>query len=166
MADLRPRWLVDRRTLDGGAVCFWRHVDFCAAGTMCAVCRDFKPPSEPTETCELQPGEDYTKHFHSLSSGCLSANRIIPLISPHLLFPRWRLSLAPPVSSSVVWCQITWRTLRPSKPSQCWSLSWAVSACSTRASTVRAALITKDLNWRHWGLLIRLPISQAFPSPC
>lgn len=37
---------------------------------------------------------------------------------PFLLFPRWLLSLAPPASSSVACCPETWRTLRPSKPSQ------------------------------------------------
>lgn len=84
---------------------------------------------------------------------------------PSLLFPRWLLSSAPPASSSVVCCPETWRTLRPSKPSQCWSLSWAVAACSTQVSTAKAALITKAANQMQRALLVGLPISQRFPSP-
>lgn len=63
MAVLCSWWLVKWLTLDGGAVCFWRHADFCATGTMCVVCRDFQPPSQPTKTYKVQPSKDFIYIF-------------------------------------------------------------------------------------------------------
>lgn len=84
---------------------------------------------------------------------------------PSYLFPRWLLSLAHPVSSSVVWFPTTWKTSWPFRHSLCWLLSWAVAACSTQASTARAALTIKHLNQMLPRLLIRLRIHWHAPSP-
>lgn len=61
-----------------------------------------------------------TEYCLHLSSVCPKANRVTvqPSHIISLLFPRWLLSLAPPVSSSVVCFPKTWRTLQSSKPSQ------------------------------------------------
>lgn len=87
MAVLHPWWLVEWLTLDGGAVCFWRHADFCATGTVCAVCRDFQPPSESNTTYKVQPSKDLHRHL-CFTSVCLPAwhdftsfSNPIPLIS-------------------------------------------------------------------------------------
>lgn len=83
----------------------------------------------------------------------------ILLTCPLFDFSRWPLSSVPPASSSVACCPETWRILQPSKPSQCSLLSWAAAACSTRASTVRAVLITRDPCQMQPGVLTSLPMS-------
>lgn len=118
---LHPRRLGDWLAPDGGAVCLRRLAHFCAAGAVCAVCGDLRPPRNPTETHKVQSGITTSCVFllRCPTAIGLTVRRACIPASLH----RWPRSSAPPASSSAAWSPTTWKTFPPSKPSPSWWLS-------------------------------------------
>lgn len=121
MAVLRPWRLVERLTLDGGAVRFRRHAHFCAAGTMCLVCRDFQPPSEQVKTCKVQPGKAFIFLLYAPKpTGWPSFSYHLPLIS----------QVASLIgSSSVLFCGVLSKNMEDFAAFQAFTVMIAILSC-------------------------------------
>lgn len=118
MEVLLPWRLVERLTPGGGSLRFRWPAHLCAAGTMCAVCRDLQQPSEPTPTCAVQSGTGADpSDAHRVSVRIAHLVSVLPQVASLI------------GSSSILFCGVLSENMEDFAAFQAFSVLVAVLSC-------------------------------------